>query len=56
MSETYLVEGIYRRRVNARNANPGGLGCIGNEQLATYIGIIRNYFKDPYKRNQYNGM
>ena len=28
--------------------SPGYLQCIGDEILASYVGIIRNQYKDPY--------
>ena len=27
---------------------PAWLGCKGDEMLPSYIGIIRNHYKDPY--------
>ena len=30
----------------------GCLGYIGDDILASYIGIIINHYKDPYKKNQ----
>ncbi len=35
--------------------NPGCLGYIGDEILPSYIGIIKNHYKDPYLKNEYHG-
>ena len=32
----------------ATKKSPGWLGCIGDEKLPRYIGIIINHYKDPY--------
>ena len=34
---------------------PGCLGCIGDEILCNYMGILISQYKDPCKFNQYNG-
>ena len=31
-----------------KSGYPGWLGFIGDEKLSSYMGIIINYYKDPY--------
>ena len=31
-----------------KSGYPGCLGCIGDDKLPNYIGIIINHYKDPY--------
>ena len=36
------------QRLSNETRAPGCLGLIGDEILPSYMGIIRNHYKDPY--------